>query len=472
MVGVLPRVVWVLLLMAVLYSVGLALSACRTDDSLAPAPTSVPVTSSASTPAPTSTLTPVTIPTLIPASVPASAPTPTLVSVPTPVPTSALGILESPSLTAAEIFRLSVEAMESSDSFSYVLEMAVPVDDSGLPVVSFLISGVFLAPDRERISMTFRAGGLSMEMEFISIGDDFYVRDPITGVWSLQSHEPEDVYGLAYLFLDPGFASAVTLVGLADLDGRPVYHLRGSPVVDILGDYPSVAPVDGVQSAQVDFWIGSDDFLLRRTVLDISHADGFGSPVSTMVSVSFHGYGEPVVIEVPEIAPISVKTEIGLNCDGILRNHLVFQRGASTKARMNLVIAQIQSQHSDCASDVWDPDVIDIVTTGTTKVGKCYGAVAGTLVESKDLVDTSLIVVGDQVVPTSLLRKGASKYTPRASSGRDSDNNVLVYFSDTLSKRPSDGANCWLYFARLKSWHANFDAPETAPEVDSPSPTG
>ena len=446
-----------MLLMAVLYPVGLALSACRTDDS--PVPTSVPVTSPASTPAPTLTPIPVLAPTPthapIPTLIPTSVPTPALVSVPTPVPTSVLGIPESPSLTAAEIFQLSVEAMESSDSFSYVLEMAVPVDDSGLPMVSFLISGAFLAPDRERISMTFRAGGLSMEMEFISIGEDIYVRDPLTGAWSIESREPEDVYDSVDLFLDPGFAGAVTLVGLADLDGLPVYHLRGSPVVDILGDYPGVAGEDA-QLAQVDFWIGSDDFLLRRAVLDIFHTDGSGPPVSTSVSVSFHGYSEPVVIEAPEIAPISVKKEIGLDCDGILRNHLVFQRGASTKARMNLVIAQIQSQHSDCASDVWDPDVIDMVTTGATKEGKCYGAVAGTLIESKDLVDTSLIVVGDQVVPTRLLRKGASKYTPRASSGRDSDNNVLVYFSDTLSKRPSDGASCWLYLARLKTWDANF----------------
>ena len=270
MMGVLPRVVWVPLLMAVLYSVGLAVLACRPDDAPVPAPTSVPVSSPSSTPAPASTPipvsapapTPVPIPTLIPTSVPASVPTPTLVSVPTPVPTSVPGIPdspvpgiipESPAPTAAEIFRLSVEAMESSDSFSYVLETVVPVDDSGLPVVSFLISGAFLAPDRERISMTFRAGGLSMEMEFISIGEDIYVRDPLTGAWSIESREPEDVYDSVDLFLDPGFAGAVTLVGLADLDGLPVYHLRGSPVVDILGDYPGVAGED-VQLAQVDFW--------------------------------------------------------------------------------------------------------------------------------------------------------------------------------------------------------------------------
>ena len=36
-------------------------------------------------------------------------------------------------------------------------------------------------------------------------------------------------------------------------------------------------------------------------VLDLSHVDGSGSPVSTKFSVSFHGYGGSAVIEVPEI---------------------------------------------------------------------------------------------------------------------------------------------------------------------------
>ena len=242
---------------------------------------------------------------MIPTSVPT--PTPTLVS----VSTLALGISESPAPTAAEIFRLSVEAMKSFDSFSYVLETVVPVDDFGLPVVSFLISGAFLAPDRERTRVTFRAGGLSMELEFISIGEDFYVRDPLTGAWSIQPREPDDVYDSAYLFLDPGFAGAVTLVGLADLDGRSVYHLRGSPVVDILGDYSGVVGVEVVQLGQVDFWIGSDDFLMRQAVLDISYVDGSGSPVSMKFFVSFHGYGGLVVIEASEIAHSEIAPDEG-----------------------------------------------------------------------------------------------------------------------------------------------------------------
>ena len=175
-----------------------------------------------------------------------------------------------------------------------------------------------------------------------------------------------------------------------------------------------------------------------------------------IAGVAFIGPRIVTDMVIKPVGGIAVETEAGLNCDGILRNQLVFQRGASTSDRMNVVIAQIQSQHPECASDVWDPEVVDIVSTGTPLIGKCYSATAGNLPDSTSLTDTSNLVVGDQAMPTSLLRKGATKYKPRASSGRDSDNNVLAYFSDTLSKRPSDGASCWLHYSRLKTWHANY----------------
>ena len=69
-------------------------------------------------------------------------------------------------------------------------------------------------------------------------------------------------------------------------------------MVDILGDYADVVEVEEVQ---LDFW--SEDFLMRQAVLDISHVDGSSFPVSTKVSVFFHGYGGLVVIEAPEIVP-------------------------------------------------------------------------------------------------------------------------------------------------------------------------
>ena len=69
-------------------------------------------------------------------------------------------------------------------------------------------------------------------------------------------------------------------------------------MVDILGDYLGVV---GVEEVQLNFW--SEDFLMRQAVLGIFRFYGSGSPVSTKVSVFFHGYGGLMVIEVPWIVP-------------------------------------------------------------------------------------------------------------------------------------------------------------------------
>ena len=155
------------------------------------------------------------------------------------------------------------------------------------------------------------------------------------------------------------------------------------------------------------------------------------------------------------VGGIAVETEVGLNCDGILRNQLVFQRGASTKDRMNVVIAQIQSQHGECAKDVWGPVVLDLdsgVSVADDK-GNCYGT-AG---EAGKVTDTASPKVGTQELPSGLIVGEVKKDAPtRKKSGRDSENNIIVYFNLNVADRPSDGASCWHYYSRLRAWHANF----------------
>ena len=152
----------------------------------------------------------------------------------------------------------------------------------------------------------------------------------------------------------------------------------------------------------------------------------------------------------------------GLKCDNILRNQLIFQRGASTADRMQVVIAQIQSQQQECASDVWRPEVVDMATpapaTGIIAVGaasgQCFTA-AGGFAASANAVPK----VGGQNLPDSLIRKfGAANdlVSPRSTSGRDSENNIIVYWPSDVSNRPSDSASCWLYYARLGAWYENF----------------
>ena len=68
-----------------------------------------------------------------------------------------------------------------------------------------------------------------------------------------------------------------------------------------------------------------------------------------IASVAFIGPRIITDMVIKPVGGVAIESEIGLNCDGILRNQLVFQRGASTKDRMNVVVAQIQSQNEDCA---------------------------------------------------------------------------------------------------------------------------
>ena len=161
------------------------------------------------------------------------------------------------------------------------------------------------------------------------------------------------------------------------------------------------------------------------------------------------------------VGGVSIETETGLNCDSVFRNQLTFQRGASTADRMDTLVSQIQSQQQECDAEVWDPDVVDLTPlAGTTPaIGNCYGTAGAVLATAaaQDAAASSL-AVGDSDMPFGLLIRtsGADTYNGRLKSGRDSENNIIVYFDLDVANRPSDGASCWLYYARLKQWHENF----------------
>ena len=122
-----------------------------------------------------------------------------------------------------------------------------------------------------------------------------------------------------------------------------------------------------------------------------------------IASVAFIGPRIITDMVIKPVGGVAIESEIGLNCDGILRNQLVFQRGASTEDRMNVVIAQIQSQNEDCASDVWNPTVIDLAVTGTTgdDAGHCYSAAGAPVTFDSTSVDAPKI--GTQELPDGLV---------------------------------------------------------------------
>ena len=151
------------------------------------------------------------------------------------------------------------------------------------------------------------------------------------------------------------------------------------------------------------------------------------------------------------VGGVSLSQDSGLNCDGILRSQLVFQRGASTVANMNAVKSQIQAQRQECPPDVWSPTVIDMPAAASAEMCWNQAAPAATGVAG---TAGSAGTVGASQVPRGLRHGNVDTGLVRAKSGRDSDNNIIVYWSDT--NRPSDGAKCWLFVSRLRTWSENY----------------
>ena len=154
----------------------------------------------------------------------------------------------------------------------------------------------------------------------------------------------------------------------------------------------------------------------------------------------------------------SLSVDAGFDCDATLRQQLVFQRGASTADNMNEIIAQLQATRSECPTDVWNPEAEatggnTATAANNTWTGAATGCWGSTPVLAAGAPDMK---VGDQKVPRGLRIQNNDSNAPRNASGRDADNNIVVHWSVTPANRPSDGAACWLYVSRLRSWSENY----------------
>ena len=241
----------------------------------------------------------------------------------------------------------------------------------------------------------------------------------------------------------------VEFIGEILLDGRDVYHVSGQISPSALGGIPEEFSVsDGM--VRLEYWIGTDDRLVRRARLRFEEDIG-GELVEMRLVLRMSGYGEEFNIVAPVMKGL-VESDVGLNCDAVLRSQLVFQRGASTAANMNVVIGQIQAQRQECTLEAWDPDVVDMPAAASAEMCWNQTSAAATGVAG---TEGPLGKVGASQVPRGLRIGNEDDGLVRALSGRDSDNDIIVYWS-TVANRPSDGAKCWLYVARLRTWSENY----------------
>lgn len=242
-------------------------------------------TAAAWTPTPTKTPTPV----------PPTA-TPTLV--PSPTPPSPEAMLEAANAAMAKV---------ETYHFEMVIEMSVGME--GLTVdVPISFSGDYQAPDRMQALMSIEFLGISIETELITIGGISYATDPMTGDWEKQTEDTESVTPFqpdSFIGADSFELENPELVGLEELDGVAVYHISGSVppegFEEIFGDS------GGETTFVIDYWIGMEDNLVRKIMLNVTFSANFlGTPgelqeVSLAAEINFTDFGKEVYIEAPEI---------------------------------------------------------------------------------------------------------------------------------------------------------------------------
>lgn len=167
-----------------------------------------------------------------------------------------------------------------------------------------------------------------------------------------------------------------------------------------------------------------------------------------------------VVVE-PAGGPRLESSYVYGDCDEILRQQLVFQRGARNAQQMRALVLRVQIRFEDaCNRQIWNPLILadyafpDLPYDAEPvlpdeKHDHCFGTHRGTR------------TIGGLYLPPTLLSVDKEKVVK--SSMRDPQNNILVYFHTNDGRRPFNRQVCWVYFSGLDAWYEEDILPTPTP---------
>ena len=185
--------------------------------------------------------------------------------------------------------------------------------------------------------------------------------------------------------------------------------------------------------------------------------DAVATQVAATVTTIMPAPGTRGIIEPSGSANLTSSSTV--SCDEVFKNQLVRQQAAGNADRMSQVKVQVQQRQNECASEVWDPTIMgrgDVFTADpshgwspsppVTSPVSCHEA------NRSDDSDASRGSIGGLAVPRGLVRFTGGTTLADIGSGRDGENNIILFFSNNNDFRPSDGAPCWMYVERFGSW--------------------
>lgn len=207
---------------------------------------------------------------------------------------------QTPMLDARSILEDSGKAMALLESFGFDLTHR----NGGMHISDDLVlkdvSGNVVKPDKIKISWGGSFSGFYVSSQVISLDEQTYMTDPITGRWSPM---PTDLNPLVFFNPDLGIASVMSdvveasVAGLETLGEVTMYRIEGrlptGSLKPLLGDVATDLMVDTMA------WIGSTDMHLHKVIF--SGVVAPGDAIDIKRTIKLFDFNQPVVIDAPRL---------------------------------------------------------------------------------------------------------------------------------------------------------------------------
>lgn len=165
--------------------------------------------------------------------------------------------------TVDDILAGAAERLEETDSMEFVMELEGTTYVDGAETIQLLgAEGVMQRPDR--VDVTFTAlvlGSQQISIRMITIGDDAWITDIVTGKWV--TSPPEFGYNPAILYDDEhglgpvmGRMNDPEIAGSEELDGRDAWHITATVDGEVTSAMTSGTMRGSVQG--LDIWIDKE----------------------------------------------------------------------------------------------------------------------------------------------------------------------------------------------------------------------
>ena len=204
---------------------------------------------------------------------------------------------------ATTVIACNTQAMQQYESFSFDamfnLLAVFPVEGApeGTGEGLMRLSGGVLLPDKLQYTVSLGPAGQTIDTNGVTIGADTYFQDPASMQW-VKGAPPDDallsvtqMVGLLYVPND----APTTLGEMVTLDdGTKGYVLVTEPPA---GQSTGTGGMDLLSAGNLTRVVGADEFLTREVRVSVV---SLGGEAGDVVTIRYHGFGEPLSIEPPE----------------------------------------------------------------------------------------------------------------------------------------------------------------------------